>query len=70
MTINSSFINSQNVNTATDTTIRMVSSRPLVGVSVAGIGYEQNQLLGYYNAELDVVELFIADPARQRYIKA
>lgn len=70
MSINPSFVNSQNINEATETTIRMVSSRPLIGVSVTGIPYEQNQLLGYYNSELGVVELFIADPRHDRYIKS
>lgn len=66
MGINRITLGAQPLAENTDVTIRMVTSRPQPGVTLAA-KVAPNTLTGYYDSRTDSVELYVSDPTGYQY---
>jgi hypothetical protein len=68
MAIDPSALSSQTVFNNYDVVIEMVTSRPRTDREINPIG-TPGKIIGFYNVQIDAVELFIINAFGNRYIK-
>ena len=68
MAINRSSISAQDISQNYSVSIRLATTRPDV-TAYLDVPVEPNVMVGFYNANLRVVELYVTDQAGRRYIR-
>ena len=68
MAINRSFVGTQDISTVTNATIEIVLDRPDT-TTVLSVPEKPNRLVGYYNAALNGVELYVVDRSGLRWLR-